>query len=341
MMPFTVAHRVFIIAVVLILGVFGSVFSSAASAAEQDVSSKVEPRFGVYITSLYDIDFSDNQFEVQFWSWFHHEQSDYHPVQTTELMNAKRFSRLAPNEEVIGEKRWDSVKYSASINQQWQVRDYPFDKQKLVIIFEDVNLPSHRLSFIPDIENTKIAEDAIPDGWELIDIHMSVSPHVYETNFGDLSGDASPTQNFDRAVVTIELQRQGWRLFSTSFIGFFVATTLLLVVFVITSSKRAVAVIPQQPRITLIVGALFSAVGSIYGLSSQLPYTTQFTLADSLQITTFAGVAFAVVGSIASDVLANTGKLEKAALINKVMFLLFVLLSFGLNGHMINQAVGV
>lgn len=294
---------------------------------------------GVYITNLFDIDFAKNEFTVQFWSWFHHKDDSYKPNVSTEIMNAKSFSKQSVNEEIVNGINWDTAKVKATISQQWKVRNFPFDVQKFSIVIEDIDSTSKDLVFTPDIAASKIDPKAIPDGWTLKNFEMVSSINSYETAFGDPSAASDAKQDFSRMTVNIDLERNGWRLFSTTFIGFFIATCLLLVVFVITSIRRAVEEIPQQPRITLIVGALFSAVGSVYGLSAKLPYTTEFTLADSLQITTFAGVAFATIGSMASDVLRKNNRPILATRANQVMFALFILLSFGLNGFMIARAL--
>jgi uncharacterized integral membrane protein len=299
----------------------------------------MEVKYGMFITNIYDIDFAKNQYDIQYWYWFHHNDPEFHPNITSELMNAKTISKQNIGEEVVNGIRWDTAKVKAKINQEWDVSKYPFDTQVLEIVLEDSNLDSDALKFMPDTKASKIDPNALPDGWKLLDFKIVEKTNSYHTAFGDPSEKSDIKQSYSRVVAQIHLQREGWRLFSTTFVGFFVATILLLVLFVITSMQKAVTVIPQQPRITLIVGALFSAVGSVYGLSAKLPYTTTFTLADSLQITTFLGVAFAVIGSISSDVLAKNDQIEKATFINRVMFGIFLVLSFGLNGYLIIQAL--
>lgn len=298
-----------------------------------------EVKVGVYITNMFNIDFAKNEYTVQFWSWFHHKDSQYKPNVSTEIMNAKSFQKTSANEEIVNGINWDTAKVKATINQQWEVANFPFDVQKFSIIIEDIDLPVESLVLKADTAASKIDPKAIPTGWELKKFEMTTSVNSYKTAFGDPSAASNVKQDYSRLSIDVYLERHGWRLFSTTFIGFFVATALLLVVFIITSIPKAVAEIPQQPRITLIVGALFSAVGSVYGLSAKLPYTTEFTLADSLQITTFVGVALATIGSMASDVLRKNDRPILATRANQVMFGLFILLSFGLNGLMIVKAL--
>ena len=324
-----------IISMVLLL----SVMFGMANAAETNEKPK-SVEFGVYITNIFDIDFAKNQYTVQFWSWFHHNDKNYHPNATTEIMNAKSFSRQSANEEVVNGINWDTAKIKATVNQQWKVSKFPFDTQKLSILLEDVDSSSEDLVFKPDLKASKIDAKAIPDGWTLQNFELKNSINSYKTAFGDPSAASNVKQDYSQVAVTIELKRDGWRLFSTTFIGFFVATALLFIAFLVLSIPSAVGTVQQQPRITLIIGALFSAIGSVYGLSAKLPYTTEFTLADSLEITTFAGVALAAVCSVFYDVLVKNDKALFAISLNRLMFCIFLLSSFGLNGYMLSKALG-
>jgi len=322
--------------VIVLWVVLLSLFTGYSYAQEEPEKVKV----GIYITNIYDIDFAKNAYTIQFWSWFHHKNSNYKPNNTTEIMNAKSVTKQASNEEIVNGINWDTAVVKAVINQDWKVANFPFDVQKFSIIIEDIDLPVQDLVFYGDTQASKVDPNALPPGWNLKKFEIVPSVNTYKTAFGDPSASSNVKQEYSRLSIDVYLERNGWRLFSTTFIGFFVATALLLVVFVITSIPRAVAEIPQQPRITLIVGALFSAVGSVYGLSAKLPYTTEFTLADSLQITTFIGVALATIGSMASDVLRKNDRPILATRANQIMFGLFILLSFGLNGIMLVRALG-
>lgn len=313
-----------------------ALFISFANANEENHK---EVKFGVYITNLFDINFAKNEYTVQFWSWFHHEDNEYHPNESIEIMNAKSFTRSSANEEIINGIRWDTAKVKAKINQEWEVRDFPFDTQKFSIVIEDIDTDANGLVLTPDKVASKIDPKALPDGWNLKKFELNSNVNSYKTAFGDPSSTTDTKQDFSRLSVDIYLQRDGWRLFSTTFIGFFVATSLLLIAFIILSIPSAVGTVQQQPRITLITGALFSAIGSVYGLSAKLPYTTQFTLADSLEITTFAGVALAAIGSVFYDVFVKNGKPEFAMSLNRFMFSIFLALSFGLNGYMVITAL--
>lgn len=298
-------------------------------ASTKPKASPQKVKFGLYITHLYDIDFVRNQYKVQFWSWFHHHNKKYKPNKTTELMNARKFTRHIPNEEFVKGTHWDTAFIRANIKQQWDVRRFPFDTQRLVIHLEDVNLTAEQLVLVPDKQGSKMDPHALPRGWKLAGFAVSTSAHPYQTSFGDPSARPGAGQRFSRFTATITLQRKGWRLFFTIFTGFFVAGALALIAFIINSFPKLLNLLSRGTTISLCTGALFAAVGGIYVMSSKLPYTTDFTFADAVQITTFCGIALAITGSVSAEVLLKLEQESRAARVNQVLLGVYLLLILG------------
>lgn len=320
--------------------------SSGMSGPETDLQAQNTPgtkgphivKVGLYVNNLYDIDFAKNQYDVEFRTWFVYDQPDYQPNGRTEIVNAKKFSAHDESTEVAGDNYWATMLFRAKIKQAWDISMYPFDTQELTIAIEDATDTTGTLLYQADTVGSRIAPDAIPDGWTLVDFKVDTSTTRYASTFGDPRLKADVEDDFNRVTATITLKREGTRLFITNFLGFLTATLLVIVVLGVNMSEKALAAIPLQPRVTLSVGALFSTVGSIYLLSTKLPYTTNFTLADSLQITTFVSITLAVISSVAVDILVKNGK---QALIKKMMSLIFIFFlatHFGINGYLLTVA---
>lgn len=288
-------------------------------------------KVGLFITNLYDIDLSRNQFNVQYWVWFLHQHDDYASIERTEIVNAKSQTTRSGYRATENNLNWDSVNHKAVINQQWDISHYPFDRQVLQIHLEDIEETTEDLRFVADVQGSRMGEEIVPDGWELVDFGIKDGAQTYYTAFGDPGRSFSSQSDFSRITAEITLKRDGWRLFTTTFLGFFVATVLCIMVFLINMSPRAHSAIPLQPRITMTLGALFSAVGSIYGIADTLPYTTTFTLADSLQYTTLGGAALATIGSVVADVLAKLDKVALSSAMGKVFLVIYLLVHLVLN----------
>jgi len=299
----------------------------------QDLKER-DVKFGIFITNLYDINFANNEFKTEFWAWFISHKKNYKPVERTEIVNSKAFSIRNATSEKIDTLYWHSQVFKGTIKQDWDISLFPFDTQKLTIAIEDTLETEDTHKFIAD-PSSSIANDVIPDGWTLLDFDLEVTNTAYPTTFGDPRVAPGSSYNFNRITAILTLKRDGMRLFASTFLGFFVATVLIVIVFSINMSTRSLPAIPLQPRITLCVGSLFAAVGSMYGLDKKLPYTTEFTLADSIQITTFSAIALAILSSVISDILVKNGHPKFVSKIMKSIFLFFVIIHFGINGYLL------
>lgn len=315
--------------------IFSNALIFSAIAEEVPVTPDVE--FGMFITNLHDINFSDNEFQIEFWSWFLSPKLDYLPSERTEITNSKKFSIRNANTQKFDDNYLHSQVFKGTIKKQWDIRDFPFDTQTLIISLEDTIETTDSLVFSID-ETSSIANDVIPEGWRLQSFNVVAAESDYPTTFGDPRTSADTNYKFSKVEARLTLKRNGVRVFITAFLGLFVATVLMLIVYVINSTKTGLSVIPLQPRITLCVGAIFAAVGSIYSLNAKIPYTTDFTLSDSLQITTFIGIALAIISSVWSETLMKKGreKIQRKLMIS--IWCLFLIVHIGLNFYLINLA---
>jgi hypothetical protein len=259
------------------------------------------------------------------------------PSERTEITNSKKFSIRNASTQKFDDNYLHSQVFKGTIKKHWDIRNFPFDTQTLVISLEDTIETTDSLVFSID-ETSSIANDVIPDGWSLESFNIVAAESDYPTTFGDPTASADTNYKFSRVEARLNLKRNGLRVFITAFLGLFVATVLILIVYVINSTKIGLSVIPLQPRITLCVGSIFAAVGSIYSLNAKIPYTTDFTLSDSLQITTFIGIALAIISSVWSEILIKKGQEKIQNQLMIAIWALFFIVHIGLNYYLISAA---
>ncbi len=327
--------RILIIAIALL---FSPACVFAAETEKQSDTFNTDVTVGMFVTNLYDINFSNNEFKTEFWAWFLTDDPAYQPALRTEIVNSKTFSIRNATSEKIEQQYWHSIVFKGTIKQQWDVSDFPFDKQILQIHLEDTIDIQDDLTFKLD-SSSGIAKDLIPDGWTLDSFSLTSAANTYPTTFGDPRVGADTEYTFDRITATLVLQREGLRVFATTFIGFFVATLFVALVMVVNMSNHFLPAIPLQPRVTLCAGALFASVGGLYGLESKLPYTTAFTLADSIQLTTFISIALAIVGSLIADITSKYNLVALRSYLLKLVFALFIVGHLGVNTVVIVRAL--
>lgn len=314
------------------------VVASGPSWADNSGDGPKEVKVGIYLNNLYDIDLNNNEYKAKFWLWFLHDDDNYNPIERTEVVNSKQWSSTNEFSDEKEGKQWDVMNVEAVIDEEWDVTHYPFDTQTLHIRIEDIKETSEGIHLIPDTEGTSIDDDLVPDGWKLRDYSISSADNRYDTTFGDPSLEAKTYSDFSRITLALTIQREGGRLFATVFVGFFVATILIIILLGINMSRRVHPITPLAPRVTLCNGSIFATLGSIFVLVNEMPYTTSFTLADSLLFTTSLGTVLAIISSLVTDRLRDSGWGNEIYLANKVVFVTFIILHFGINGSFLVSA---
>jgi hypothetical protein len=259
---------------------------------------KLQVFSGVYATQLFDIDFQQEQFEIQFWAWFVHDTEAYKPWERTEVTNAKSFKILANTRELIDGQYFDSIKVQAVIRGTWDLTYFPFDHQTLNIELEDNQQTNNSLQFVVDERHSGLNGEVLPHGWHMSKQQISSHPHQYSTTFGDPRLTATNLPQFSQIKVAYSLKRAGNRLFVTLFLGFALAWFLTTLVIVANCSRKISGVIAMSDLVSISIGALFTTVASIYTLSDALPYTTRMVLADHIQIITLMNILLAIMTTI-------------------------------------------
>ena len=297
-------------------------------------------KVGIFVTQLYDLDMSKRSFSINFWTWYLHPDKAYKPLDNVEVVNAKtatiRFPSVTPKDEVAweGEKKqifWDQGKYSVTAFQDWDVTNFPFDRQILHIQMEDGQNDASQTVFLADAENSKIDDTVVVPGWTIESFKIKARDSVYKTTYGDPTLQGSST--YSRVTAAITVRREGLRLLGSMFIGFFVAFCLTCLTYFLDTDFMAGA------RVGMCGGAIFASVGNKYVVDNYLPPVSTFTLADAIEASTFTVIIFAILTVVVVRALrTNHPKTEHwvngiAFMINCFGYLIF-------NGIMIARAAG-
>lgn len=279
--------------------------SSAQELEEEENTGPDTVKIGVYLFSLYDLNFPENKFNADFYVWYNFKNDSLHPAETFELVNSMEFTKVGESRE-----KYDSIIYStfrcnSVVKKQWNVSDFPFDKQQVELEIEDINDDISRLVFVPDTISSKIDKYVKLEGWKIKNFGVKVVDHTYETNYGDPALSEDEYSTYSRVVVYFTLQREGSGLFFKLFIGLFISVMISLLTFFINPTDL-------DPRFGLSVGAIFAAIASQYVISSTLPQNQRLTLVDILHDISFIYIFICILISTISLRFFNRGN-EKAS----------------------------
>ena len=257
------------------------------SAFAQPDSVKV----GAYIISVHDINFHDKEYTSRFWLWFLYNNAKFDFSKQLDIPNAKSIDSPQIIFDSLNGKAWVMMKMKATMKENWNVQDFPFDRQHLKIQIENTVFDSSAMIFVPDIIGSHFDKHEAIDGWTIRNFKVSVKTNNYETGFGD-SRPGKNLQYFSAFLIELDINRDALGLFMKIFIGMYISFLIALISFAPHPTEL-------EPRFGLPVGGLFAAVGNKYIIDSLLPQSSTFTLVDTLHTITFLGIfAILVVSAI-------------------------------------------
>jgi len=261
---------------------------------KQNITNLIKPKFGIYITSLNELNPKEGTFDVIFWTWFVHSTKEYNPDKTVEVTNIKDIQNFyeleAEEKESVEEnnssKIWNTQKFKATIFHNWNLDEYPFDSHKLKIKFEDAEFDYSQLQFSVDKKNSKISQDFKLDGWNVEKLELIEREHELDTSFGDPAIEGTYS-SYSEVTAIVSITRDGMRDFVNIFGPIYLAFFLSWLGFFI---KEA-----YDMKVTLFLSSVFMLIANKDIIDSTIPVTSNVTLLDKVQFLTFASVTFFVV----------------------------------------------
>jgi len=302
--------------------------------SEQTNDSAIKIPVGIFVTSIHGIDFRSEQYTMTFWLWATYPTEamrevaggDYVPFNTIEIVNAQS-KTISPTDQYVVNNEdgttYAIAKFTATISQHWDVRDFPFDRQNLKLVIESVGIPSSAINFVPDTQNSLVSEELQISGWVIDKLQLEALNYEYRSTFGDPSGQIGI---YPRIMAEIPVRRIGFRLFINSFLGFFIAYVIISLIYFLEVNSRIglimtaiFAAVGNKYTIDtyLIMTAIFAAVGNKYTIDTYFPNQSAFSLSDLIQICSFGMIAIGIVTTIISMRLVENDKHDQAKKVDR------------------------
>jgi len=287
-------------------------------------------RTGIYLKSLYDFNSSDFSYDVDLWMWFRYKNDSIKPLQTIEIANAKKYDYSDISVETRNGYRWATQNCKATINQNWDLKHYPFDHQKLEIILEESEHDIRKILLVADEQKFEYNDRIDIKGWKIDSSKIWNGISDYKSDFGDPTLDGE--SQYTNVHYTIFLSRESWALFFKLFTGCYVAFLVSFLVFFIKP-------IYVDPRFGLSIGGLFAAVGNKYVVDANIPSSISFTLVDKIHDITFVYILITILLSIISLKLYDENRFEICLKFDRYASFAVVATYFSINLLMIYYAL--
>lgn len=270
--------------VAAVAALFGAALALAL-ATPVAAKEAAEVSIGVIVTSLARIDPADGSFELSGYVW---------TIDPTGILDSQNqlvvLSRSAELERIQqatlpSGATFTALKLRATVDQDFDLRDFPFDRQTLRVNVE-TELPVDLLRLVPDRQDTRIADFLVVAGWTVTGLRLEERAIDYKTQ---LQRWDAPT--FSRVSLMVDVARNRSPLVIDKFVGYAMALMITALIFFVPTDQFSV-------RIGMSTSAVFAAVGNRYGLDALLGFDTSFGLVETLSLTVF----LAIFGSIAATV---------------------------------------
>lgn len=290
-------------------------------------------KVGIFILSLYNFDLNEKTFTSDFWIWLNHTNDSLNFEESIEITNATEHSFSMYLDEVKGGIHWVTEKCHATLRADWNISDFPFDKQVLTIDIEEGDKDTSDLIYVADIQNSKIDPNLKLHDWKITNFRVFNECKMYNTTYGDPELSDFSSYSLVRAEITIE-RTHVWTIFFKIFTGVFVGFLISLFVFFIKP-------INVDPRFGLCVGGLFAAVGNKYVVESMVSSVSFNTLIDTLHNLTFVSILVVIIISVITLYIYEKGDGYKklAWRIDMISFFMILITYTGLALYFVRHAI--
>ncbi len=292
-------------------------------------------RLGIYVTSIHDIEFKNQEYDLNFWLWIDYKIKKGTSVfpNISELFNAIEIPQSKSTEmkfvDTVSVPNHLLTKVHCVLKDNWNITNFPFDHQKLRLSIENAIFDSNDVKIIVDtaapfydtsINALKYSKTI--SGWKIKSFTSKNSFDNYYTKFGENSDHYPST--YSSAKFVVEIQRDSWTIFWKMIICMYISFFIAFVSFFIPTESI-------EARLGLSVGALFAVIGNKYIVESSLPESTTFTLVDSLHAITMFFVFLIIAANTLSLRFVKDGQPNISKKIDRICTNLVFILYIAIN----------
>lgn len=263
-------------------------------------SPKTEPKdvlVSIYVLNIGKYDISTGSFTADFYLDMKHD-ADIDPT-NFEFANG----RATNTDTIIATPTEHFYRIQADLVSPVDLKNFPFDNQKLQIIIEDKKNTLAKLRYVPWLEQTQLDKSVIFVGWNIKNWSASTRIHDYP----------KWKEQYSQFVFDINISRIAISSFMKTF---------LPVIFIITIALASLTIHPTQQtfitRLTMSTTCLIGAVMFHVSISNQIPPVGYLTFADKFMVVTYFLILYIFISIITIILLDHFKKTEQVQRVNQI-----------------------
>ena len=291
-------------------------------------------KIGAYLERIEDLDIKKSSWTYEFYLWFSWKPNEINLTGRNDNLHNNELPFSIINGDILKAEKiqevYDVKKNIAYIQyfvkaqntQFFDVSLYPIDQHDLIIPIEHKWLDRSQVVFVPDTIDSKVSSRVNVNGYEKEStVKLIEKPHAYKSARGNPKLDAGYKVDFSQLRMSLRIYKGGLSVILKLFIIMYIA---VLVTFIAPFSS-------DPSRYT--VGALFTTAGANYILSSKLPASNIYTLAEIINTSCMAIIIIMMaLLALVPTVIFKDGVIDKIEkrlndLITLSMFAFFILIN--------------
>jgi hypothetical protein len=239
-------------------------------------------RIGVNIEELYDLNLAQDTFGAVLWIWSLCPAPRPAPLETIALPTGSSLQFGEVHSSQVGDGRYYQYRrIQGTFRHDWDMRNYPFDRQRLVIPIDETDLGSSVVEFEPDVESSFLSDGirAKHEEWDISDLSVAASVTEEASTYG--VPDAEP-EGYARLEASVVLERRQILTFLKLTGGVFAAALIALLALFLDPRDRGFF----GGRLGVLAGGLFGVLLSMRTADASIGDTTRITLVSEIHLVT-------------------------------------------------------
>lgn len=269
---------------------------------------------GAYIHDIQSIDLKLHSYEVDLYLWFRWTDRAIDPAASLEFANPSELwghvvsKNYEKPEELPGGGLYQVVRVHGRFSRKLPLYGYPFDRQTLLVAFEDALLSSDELVYVPDHPAVSMNPDLVLPGFRLGEPRLVAAAARYPTTFGDPRTPEGHT--FSRVRIEIPISRPTIP---------YLIKFLLPIACVVLCAALMFLLRPTyvDARIGIGITALLTIVALQITLNEDLPEVDYLVLMDKVYVAAYIYVIAALALVIRTTSLVDEDRIERAVTVQR------------------------
>ena len=250
---------------------------------------------GMIVMEIGEFDLQKNTFSATFWVWITSDGERGDDLELVDWLNATELVTLQKQSAVVDGKYWNLRKMRGTFATDWDLRNFPVDRQNLTIRLEATEKEIDAFIYEKDVESPSYLHDVDIPGWSVGSLNAITGVNTYRSNFGDPRILADTVSKFSFIEFTVEIRRENHSVLLKVLAGALASSILVF------ASYGFHLIIPSTipTRFSLLSGSVFAVVLSLRAASSKISDPPYITSVDTIHLFV---VAYIIVGIVAGMV---------------------------------------